>query len=68
MNRPKELFEELGYSVDQDDEYCISYARKNHHAEIVFYYEDLKVAVLPVQISMPLLQAIYRQCEDLEWI
>ena len=68
MNQSKELFEKLGYYVDTDDDYCISYMNKEANVRVIFYYEDRMVYVLKVaHINMPLLQAINKQCEELNW-
>lgn len=81
MNQSKELFEKLGYVIDKDDEYCISYVNKETGTRVTFYYEDMIFSVQkhmndPIlgnyflkiaQINMSLLQAINKQCEELNW-
>ena len=74
MKTAKEMFKDLGYFVQRDDEYAISYCISDVTKDtmIVFDYEDMKV-YLPdsdrlKDISIPLLEAIIQQCKELEWI
>ena len=71
----KEMFAELGYRVAEDDEYQIRFYNEEKDIQISFWYEDLKVEIVPfkpietsAKIDMPLLHAINQECKELEWI
>ena len=79
MNQSKELFEKLGYSITQNDKVMLSYVNIEEHKEITFLKEDMIVYAFPgrantfadyddgIPINMSLLQAINKQCEELNW-
>ena len=75
MKDAKEMFADLGYIVKEDDEYQIRFYNEEKDIQISFWYEDLKVEIVPfkpietsAKIDMPLLHAINQECKELEWI
>ena len=70
----KEMFEELGYELDDNSKFesdakCLNYQIIEPFGcifkEITFYLEDKEIGLDNVMITMPLLKAINQQCKEL---
>lgn len=78
MKSAKEMFEELGYSCKEDDDY-IEYIQKiedctfeiafDYNTECIefYYYRDAYDNKYDVSLTMEELQAINKQVEELGW-
>ena len=70
-----ELFNELGYNNEEDDEYSII-KKDNNGKEIKFYKEDREIECYyydygdfdVTTINMDELKAIYKKCQERGWL
>ena len=67
MKSAKEMFEELGYKEDWDNEYGIRYSNEEDNSYIYFYRYWQKIEALH-DITMEELKAINQQCKELRWL
>lgn len=73
----KEMFEKLGYIENNDRETCLRYTKKGFVGQIIeirFYLDNGKAFIkegedddIAYLITMPELQAINKQVEELGW-
>lgn len=78
MNKSaKEMFEELGYELDDCSDFegmakCLNYQINDLFGcmfkEITFYLETKEIGWDNVVLTMPLLKAINQQCKELGWL
>lgn len=74
----KEMFEKLGYIENDDRENCLRYTMKGFAGQIIeirFYLDNDKAFIkqgydddIAYLITMPELQAINKQVEELGWL
>lgn len=73
----KEMFKKLGYEIDDCTNFkgmaqCINYQviqpYGNIFKEITFYFDTKEIEWDNVILTMPLLQAINKQVEELGWL
>ena len=72
----KEMFEKLGYKENNDRENCLRYTKKGFVGQIIeirIYLDNYKAFIkegeddIAYLITMPELQAINKQVEELGW-
>ena len=77
MKNAREMFEELGYEIDDNSKFkgmaqCINYQviqpYGNIFKEITFYFDTKEIGWDNVYLTMPLLKAINQQCKELGWL
>lgn len=74
MSKADEMFEELGYEIENEDEICRIYkiAKFGNILMFVFYKnatdERYRLKVYEKYLSMQELQAINLKCKELGWI
>ena len=72
MKTAKEMFEELGYKVFEDNEpeldsYCIVIATKEYNHSIIFNKKRKKIFFDYTNIGIKELKAINKQISELGW-
>lgn len=66
MKTADEMFEELGYKCNYEDDDMFIYEKDN--IRYIVFLKRGKTLMLPCQLTMEELQAINKKCQELGWI